>query len=66
MPDNKPMPWSPRRKIALALVIAFVGFGLGVFFWRNTAGISGEVFIVTDDGKSDNYAGSQCSAFEGE
>jgi hypothetical protein len=49
---QQPMPWSPRRKIALALGIAFVCFVVGVVVWRNTAGINGEVFIVTDNGKA--------------
>jgi hypothetical protein len=46
------MPWSQRHKIALASVIAFLCIAMGVLAWRITAGISGEVFIVTDDGKA--------------
>jgi hypothetical protein len=44
------MPWSRSQKIAL--VGAFLCVGVGVFVWRFTSGVSGEVFIVTDSGKA--------------
>ena len=46
------MPWSPRRKVALSLAIAFVCFGTAVIVWRNTSGVSGEIFVITENGKA--------------
>jgi hypothetical protein len=46
------MPLSPHRKVALFLVITFVSFGIVVFGWRNTSNVGGEIFLVTENGKS--------------
>ena len=41
------MLWPSRLKIAIsAIALAFLG--VAIFIWRETAGISGEVFVVTN------------------